>query len=379
MTAPLGDDERSALAKSVHALLERRSDPTSVRQFVEDGGFDRGLWQAMGELGWQALLVPEEFGGAGAGVWAATTVLEGLGHHATPGPFLSSAVLAATALAAAPSIALREQWLPGIATGQAIGAVALAGRSGKVHPDLLPLAWRGGPRGGNLDGTAPFVLDGGDADIVVVGARSGEGPVIVAVPAEHAHNERRPSVDRTRAFADLYFENVPVDAEAVIAVGQDAAALLDRIVDIGEIALAADAIGAAHRSLGMALEYAKQRQQFGRPIGSFQAIKHKLADMYVQSTAADAAIEAAAKSIDRGDASARRRAAAAGLFGRKAAAHIAGESMQIHGGIGFTWEHDCHLLLKRTKLDLLLLSDAWSQGERLVASMCTARRAEGDD
>ena len=107
---------------------------------------------------------------------------------------------------------------------------------------------------------------------------------------------------------------------------------------------------------------------------SFQAIKHKLADMYVQSTAADAAIEAAAKSIDRGDASARRRAAAAGLFGRKAAAHIAGESMQIHGGIGFTWEHDCHLLLKRTKLDLLLLSDVWSQGERLVASMCTAGR-----
>jgi alkylation response protein AidB-like acyl-CoA dehydrogenase len=124
----------------------------------------------------------------------------------------------------------------------------------------------------------------------------------------------------------------------------------------------------------MSLEYSKQREQFGRPIGSFQAIKHKLADMYVHAIGADAAVEAGAKSIDRGDSSARRRAAVAGLFARKAAANIAGDAVQIHGGIGFTWEHDCHLLLKRTKLDLLLLSDTWTQGERLVASMTASGR-----
>jgi alkylation response protein AidB-like acyl-CoA dehydrogenase len=132
-------------------------------------------------------------------------------------------------------------------------------------------------------------------------------------------------------------------------------------------------MGAAHRAFDMSLEYAKQREQFGRPIGSFQAIKHKLADMYVLATGAEAAIEAAADSLDRGDPSARREAAAAALFGRGAAARIAGDAVQIHGGIGFTWEHDAHILLKRTKLDLLLMSDSWAQSERLVAAI----RAEG--
>jgi alkylation response protein AidB-like acyl-CoA dehydrogenase len=189
------------------------------------------------------------------------------------------------------------------------------------------------------------------------------------VPAADALAERRPSIDRTRSLADLSFDNVHVDASSVIAAGEAAPMLLDRIVDIGAVALAADAMGAAHRAFDLALAYAKEREQFGRPIGSFQAIKHKLADMYVLAIGADAAIKSAADSIDRGDASARRRAAVAGLFARKAAAFIAGEALQIHGGIGFTWEHDCHLLLKRTKLDLLLLSDTWTQGERLLESV----------
>ncbi|HEX4218747.1 MAG TPA: acyl-CoA dehydrogenase family protein [Acidimicrobiales bacterium] len=370
MTAQFGDEERAALADSVKGLLDRRSDSTSVRQFTEGGGFDRDLWREIAELGWHALLVPEEFEGAGAGLWATTMVLEGLGHHTTPGPYLSSSVLAVTALAAAPSTALRKQWLPGIAAGEVIGAVALAGTSGRAHVDLLPIVLHGGSGGGHLDGVAPFVLDGADADVLVVGARSSDGPAIVAVPAASARAERRPSIDRTRSLADLSFESIHLDADSVIAVGEDAATLLDRIVDFGAVALAADAMGAAGRAFDLALEYAKQREQFGRPIGSFQAIKHKLADMYVLATSAEAAIRGAAGSIDRGDASARRRAAVAGLYGRKAAANIAGEAVQIHGGIGYTWEHDCHLLLKRTKLDLLLLSDTWTDGERIVASVC---------
>jgi alkylation response protein AidB-like acyl-CoA dehydrogenase len=375
MTAPNRDEERAALSDSVKGLLDRRSDSRSVRQFTEGGGFDSELWKEMAGLGWTALLVPDEFEGAGAGLWAAVTVLEGLGQHTTPGPFLSSAVLAVTALAAAPSTALRKQWLPRIASGNVVGAAALAGTSGRIHVDLLPLAWRGDSGGGQLNGVAPFVLDGADADVLIVGARSSDGPAILAVPAAGVQAERRPSIDRTRSLADLSFENVHVDGDSVIAVGEDAADLLDRIVDIGAVALGADAMGAAHRAFDLALDYAKQREQFGRPIGSFQAIKHKLADMYVLATGADAAIKSAAESIDRGDASARRRAAVAGLYGRRSAALIAGEALQVHGGIGFTWEHDCHLLLKRTKLDLLLLSDTWTQGERLVESICVLGRS----
>jgi alkylation response protein AidB-like acyl-CoA dehydrogenase len=301
-------------------------------------------------------------------------VLEGLGHHTTPGPFLSSAVLAVTALAAAPSTSLRKHWLPGIASGEIVGAIALAGSGGRIHPDLLPGVLRISGGRAHLDGAAPLVLDGASADVLILGARSDDGPALVAVPAGVARSEPRPSIDRTRSLADLHFEHVAVEADSVIAVGADAETLIDRIVDVGAVALAADAMGAAHRAFDMSLEYSKQREQFGRPIGSFQAIKHKLADMYVHAIGADAAVEAGAKSIDRGDSSARRRAAVAGLFARKAAANIAGDAVQIHGGIGFTWEHDCHLLLKRTKLDLLLLSDTWTQGERLVASMTASGR-----
>jgi alkylation response protein AidB-like acyl-CoA dehydrogenase len=375
VTAPNRDEERAALSDTVVGLLDRRSDSRSVRQFTEGGGFDGELWKEMAGLGWTSLLVPGEFEGAGAGLWAAVIVLEGLGYHTTPGPFLSSAVLTVTALAAAPSTALRKRWLPGIASGKVIGAVALAGTSGRSHVDLLPLTWRGDSGGGHLNGVAPFVLDGAAADVLIVGARSSDGPVLLAVPAAGVRAERRPSIDRTRSLADLSFEDVHVDGDSVIAVGEAAADLLDRIVDIGAIALAADAMGAAHRAFDLALDYAKQREQFGRPIGSFQAIKHKLADMYVLATGADAAIKSAAESIDRGDAAARRRAAVAGLYGRRSAAFITGEALQVHGGIGFTWEHDCHLLLKRTKLDLLLLSDTWTQGERLVESISDSGRS----
>jgi alkylation response protein AidB-like acyl-CoA dehydrogenase len=237
----------------------------------------------------------------------------------------------------------------------------------------MPLVLQGSGHQARLDGIAPFVLDGADADVVIVGARSDDGPTLIAVPADAAKPERRKSIDRTRSLADLHFENVRVDADSVCATGEAAVELLYQLVDVGVVALAADAMGAAHRAFDMSLEYAKQREQFGRPIGSFQAIKHKLADMYVLATGAEAAIEAAADSLDRGDPSARRKAAAAALFGRGAAARIAGDAVQIHGGIGFTWEHDAHILLKRTKLDLLLMSDSWAQSERLVAAI----RAEG--
>jgi alkylation response protein AidB-like acyl-CoA dehydrogenase len=265
---------------------------------------------------------------------------------------------------------LRKQWLPGIASGEIIGTVAFAGEGGRIHGDLLPLVLHETSHDARLDGVAPFVLDGAEADVVIVGAKSDGGPTLVAVPVSAARAERRASIDRTRSIADLHFENVRVDKESVVAVGEAATVLLDHVVEVGVVALTADAMGAARRAFESSLEYAKQREQFGRPIGSFQAIKHKLADMYVLVTGSDAAIEAAADSLDRGDELARRKAAAAAVFGRSAAAKVAGDAVQIHGGIGFTWEHDSHLLLKRTKLDLLLLSDSWTQGDRLVSAVC---------
>jgi alkylation response protein AidB-like acyl-CoA dehydrogenase len=162
---------------------------------------------------------------------------------------------------------------------------------------------------------------------------------------------------------------VGVPDEAVVAAGEEATALLDGLIDIAAVALAADAVGAALRALELSVDYAKQRVQFGRVIGSFQAIKHKLADMFVLAEGAKAAVAAAADALDSEPARARRRAAAAGAFARQAASRIVGDAVQTHGGIGFTWEHDCHLLLKRAKFDEVYLTDVWSQRERLLQAI----------
>jgi alkylation response protein AidB-like acyl-CoA dehydrogenase len=161
----------------------------------------------------------------------------------------------------------------------------------------------------------------------------------------------------------------------VLADGATAVAALDRLVDVAAVALAADGLGAAQRSLDMAVEYAKQREQFGRVIGSFQAIKHKLADMFVLVEGARAAVEGAAEALDLDPLEARRRVATAGSFCRAAASRVTGDSVQVHGGIGFTWEHDCHLLLKRAKFDEIYLTDLWSQRERLIETIMPKRVA----
>ena len=369
MATVLGGDERTALAESVQGLLGRRSTSSAVRNYVENGGYDRDLWAEMAGLGWTGLLVPESHGGAGAGLSAMTVVLSGLGRHATPGPFLASAVLAVTAVTWGRSDAVRKQWLPRLAAGEVVGAAAIAGAGGRTAPDLVGVRLDGATASRTLSGTAPLVLNGADADLLVVAATSSDGTLSL-VAVERATPgvgvDVRPCIDRTRSLADVRFDAVVVDDDDVIEHGDAAVALLDRVIDVGMVALAADAMGAANRALDMSVAYAKEREQFGRPIGSFQAIKHKLADMYMLAKGADAAIEGAAAAIDSTAAGARRRAAVAGSFCRTAAARIAGDAVQTHGGIGFTWEHDCHLLLKRTKLDLLLLSDTWAQGDRLI-------------
>jgi alkylation response protein AidB-like acyl-CoA dehydrogenase len=298
-------------------------------------------------------------------------VLRGLGHHTTPGPFLPSAVLAVTALSGARDNTVRRRWLPRLASGEAVAAVAVAGAGGRVARDLIDVELTSS-ESPTLSGTASLVLYGGEADLLVVAARTGDGSLALlavdsAAPGVKA--EPRPSIDRTRSLADVVFDEVAVNEGDIIQTGEAAEALLDSIVDVGMVALAADALGAADRALDMSVAYAKEREQFGRPIGTFQAIKHKLADMYVLAKGAEAAIEGAASALDENTIVARRRAAVAGLFCRTAAARIAGDAVQAHGGIGFTWEHDCHILLKRTKLDLLLLGDTWLQGERLVGQL----------
>ncbi|MET0895850.1 MAG: acyl-CoA dehydrogenase family protein [Acidimicrobiia bacterium] len=366
-------EELDALRDAARGLLDRRSDSSAVRALMaeEPPASDQGLWKEMADLGWCALLVPEADGGLEAGLVPVSIVLQQLGSHVAPGPFLSSAVLATTLLASAPEQAAAKRWLPGLAEGGTIATVAVTAPGGRVHRDTFELRATTGGSGIVLDGTAHHVLDARLADVFVVGANDTDGaPLLVAVPADATITiEAVPSIDRSRPLAHVTFSGVSVGDDAVLARGDAVGALIDHFIDVAAIALAADAVGASGRALDMSVEYSKERVQFGRVIGSFQAIKHKLADMFVLQQGAEAAVEGAATGLDLDPDGSRRRSAAAGTFCRSAAGRIVGDAVQTHGGIGFTWEHDCHLLWKRAKFDEVYLTDLWNQQERLIETV----------
>jgi alkylation response protein AidB-like acyl-CoA dehydrogenase len=367
-TPLVSGDDLQALHEAAVGMLDRRCGSARVRALIDvSETFDGSLWQEIVDLGWTGLTMPAEYGGVAAGMGAVAIVLTALGAHTAPVPFLSSAVLATTAFSSGrPPAAAR--WLPQLGEGQAIATVALTGLSGRIGADLDVLVRREAD-GYRLDGIAGFVLDGTVADVVITAARddsTGRRCLLAVARQDGVTAEPVPCVDRTRQLTHVRFDGVHVDDAALVADRDRCEQLIDQLTDIAAFGLAADASGAADRALGLAVEYAKQRIQFGRVIGSFQAIKHKLADMFVLAEAAKAAVEGAASALDNDAVQARRRAAAAGAFVRQAASRIVGDAVQTHGGIGFTWEHDCHLLLKRAKFDEVYLTDLWTQRERLL-------------
>jgi alkylation response protein AidB-like acyl-CoA dehydrogenase len=317
-------------------------------------------------LGWTGLLVDEEYGGAGAGMLEVIIIAEEVGAALSPLPFLSSAVLATTALSIGGSAEHRRQWLPLLASGDRRATVALTGPTGRLDDELIDIVATADGNEVVLDGTAGFVLDAVDADLLIVAARRTDtGRVdLIAVPAdapglvitEHL------AIDRTRHLATVEVRNLRVDGSAALP---ESAAALAALQQRASVAIAADALGAARRALDLAVEYAKQREQFGRPIGSFQAIKHKLADMYLLGQGARLAVEGAARALDDG-ADARRLVSVAGSYAIDAATKVTGDAIQVHGGIGYTWEHPGHRLFKRAKFDELYLQNPASHRESLA-------------
>jgi alkylation response protein AidB-like acyl-CoA dehydrogenase len=350
-----------------------------VRELLDDPlGFDPKLWGQMADLGWLGLLVPEADGGAGAGFGEIAVVLEELGRALTPSPFTASAVLATSALLLAGDADQRSRWLAPLAAGDRIATVALTGPSGRYEPDAVAVHASSARGGWRLDGTAAFVPDAGVADLLVVRAQTvdGEGLFLVDQDALGVDVEPTPTVDHTRRLATVRFA---VEIDDTARIGPDdatrvAAALFDRAV----IALALDAAGGAAHILELTVEYVKQREQFGRPVGSFQAIKHKCANMLVWSQGATAAAEHAADTLDVDPDGSGEAAAVAGAYALDAYTRVAGDAMQAHGGIGFTWEHDCHLFLKRAKLDEQLFGDPSFHRDRLAQLRVAGAASDGD-
>lgn len=366
------DELRASLRETVADVLDAASSSERVRALFDDPvGFDPDLWRQMGALGWLGLEVPERFGGSGAGFAELAVVLDELGRHVTPAPILGSTVLASAALVDSGREHLAEHWLPRLTEGQARGAAVLGDDSGRVGADRLGI--RSTPAGASrrLTGVAGFVPDADGADCLVVAARE-EGEVVLALLDALTPGisiEPVVTVDRTRRLATVRMEDVPLEDDAVLATGPQAAAQLDRLVARGRVAVAADATGAARRSLEQSVDYAKERHQFGRPVGSFQAVKHRCADMLIRVEGAAAAVADAVDALVDGPGRVATATAVATAYAGDATVAVTGDAIQVHGGVGFTWEFDCHLFFKRALLDRELFGDPRSQREVLAAGL----------
>ncbi len=360
--------EQEELRASVRRFLADRAPISAVRELMETtDGVDPAVWRQAGEqLGLQGIAIPEEYDGAGFSFAEQAIVLEELGAALYGGPYLASAVIAATALLASSDEGAKKAYLPGIASGELIATLAFTEEDGSWDVDAIRLAASRDGEGWRLDGRKSFVLDGHTAGLILVVARAGDDLSLFAVPADAAGLTRTalPTLDQTRKLARLDFAAVP--AQLVGSAG-DGAAVLGRTLDIAAIAQAAEQLGGAQRALDMAVDYLKVRHQFGRPIGSFQALKHRCADLLLEVESLRSAVQYAAAAVAEDSDEIPVVASLVKAYASDVYFHVAAENIQLHGGIGFTWEHDAHLYFKRAKASELFLGDARYHREHLAA------------
>jgi alkylation response protein AidB-like acyl-CoA dehydrogenase len=351
-------EEQEELRASVRRFLAEKSPETEVRRLMDTTeGYDPAVWRQMADqLGLQSLTIPEEFGGSGFTYVELLVVLEEMGAALLCAPFFSSVALAANALLTSGDDEAKKSYLPGIASGETMATLAITEDNGKWDFSGIELAATRKGDGWVLDGHKMFVIDGHTANLIVVAARTAKGVTLFAVDGEAAGLTRTPlpTMDQTRKQARLEFSGTPA-----VLIGTDggAEAGLSKTLDLAAVALAAEQVGGAQHVLDASVEYAKTRIQFGRPIGSFQAIKHKCADMLLEVESAKSAAYYAGWAAAEDSDELPVVASLAKSYCSEAYFHSAAENIQIHGGIGFTWEHPAHLYFKRAKSSELLLGD----------------------
>ena len=320
-------DDQQAIKRTAKDFLAARFTADRVRALAEGGSYDDDAWKEICELGWPGIFVAEEHGGLGLGIVELVILMEELGYALAPLPFLSG-VAAGLALELAGSDEQRERWLPGIASGEVRATAGLT-----------------------TNGEARLVPDAAEAEVIVLLSRDGAR----LVEAGQAEVEPVETIDATRRFAR-------VRADGGEPLPGDAGAALDRIAT----ALAAELTGVAQRTMEMAVEYARDRKQFGRPIGAYQAVSHRCAQMLLETEGARSASYYAAWTADAETESLPAAASMAKAYASDAAWRVSASSLQVHGGIGFTWEHDLHFFLKRAKAGGLLFGSAGEHRDRVA-------------
>ena len=359
-------EDQELIRSTARQFLDDRLGLPIVRDvMMTDVGFERGMWKEMADLGWTGLAISEEFGGAGYGLTEVSVLMEEMGRTVTPGPFLASSILATTAIQNAGTDVQQSEWLPGLASGETIGTIAFF--EGPRDWSMSRIATEALPSGDGwvIDGVKGYVLDGHLADLMVVATRIGEevGLFVIETEGRGVEINQTPVLDPTRRQAEVRLSDVRVGSQALLGGGPSPDAIR-RTLSVGTTALASEQVGGAQQCLEMSVEYAKTRHQFGRPIGSFQAIKHRCAEMLMKVESAKSAAYHAARVADDQE-EFTLASHLAGSVSSESYVWAAAETIQIHGGVGFTWEHDAHLYLKRAKASSLVLGDPRFHRDRL--------------
>jgi alkylation response protein AidB-like acyl-CoA dehydrogenase len=361
----------SAEQQELRAVLRRffddKSPEAEVRRLMDtEDGYDKAVWSQMAEqLGLQGLTIPEEFGGSGYTYVELVVVFEEMGRCLLCAPYFSGVALAANALLSSGDKGAQRDYLPGIADGSKIATLALAEASGRWDEQGVTLPASRVGSDWQLSGEKLYVLDGHSADVVLVAARTAAGVSLFAVEAGAPGFSAiaLPTMDQTRKQARLTFKDTPA---RLLGADGEAWPAISKTLDLAVVALAAEQVGGAQRVLEMAVAYAKERVQFGRAIGSFQAIKHKCADMLLAVESAKSTAYHAGWAAAHDNDELSMAASLAKSYCSEAYLRAAAENIQIHGGIGFTWEHPAHLYLKRAKSSELLFGDPTYHRELLA-------------
>ena len=360
--------EQLQIKQEARRVLADLSSLAAVRKVLDSGlGLDRSLWTILGELGFLGAAIPEEYGGTGAGDLELCAIAEEIGRSLAAIPFSSSICLGAHLILAAGSEAQKAAWLPRLARGASIACVAVTEGPGQPVPAAIQVR----VDAGSISGNKLPVLDGAIADLAIVAARNGDRVSLYLVELDAPNVSRSPlvTIDPTRGQARLEFRGVPAELLAV-----DGWEVLTRAMDRAAVLAAFEQVGGAERAMEMARDNALQRFAFGRPIGSFQAIKHKLVDMYVAVVLARSNCYYGAWALSQDAAELPEAAAAARVSATQAFQLCARENIQVHGGMGFTWELDCHLYYRRAHMLALSLGGLNHWQERLIGQI-RARRS----
>ena len=362
-------EDQVLLRNSVRAALDEQCTPAHVRAMADDArGYSETLWSEMAKLGWLGLPFAEEQGGAGLGLVELALVLEEMGRAAYPGPYFASVVLGGLGIQLGGSAAQQERWLPAIASGQARASAALLEDALDWDPASTTATATKAGDGWRLSGLKRFVPWAHVADVVLVPARASEGVSLFLVDPRAAGVTLTSmiGIDLSNRWSEMRLDGVAVPADALMGRAGDAGGLLDALLRRAAVGASAEMLGAARRCLDMSVGYVKVREQFGQLIGSFQAIRHRCAEMLMEVENCHSAVYYAAWALTAGAGDASAAASICKSYVSEAARKVCGDAIQVHGGIGFTWEYDLHLYFKRAKALEPLYGDAAHHREQIV-------------